>query len=72
MLQCKSMCVCWVSVDCEEPEPVTEQPAVTEASHDYKGQEEVNYQNAVSILEDKTQAQKSVVVFLLHNTLTIV
>ena len=47
VLQCKSMCVCWVSVDCEEPEPVTIKESVTEASHDYK--EEVNYQNAVSI-----------------------
>ena len=41
------MCVCWVSVDCEEPVTI-KQPTVTEASHDYKVQEEVNYQNAVS------------------------
>ena len=47
MLQCKSMCVCWVNVDCEEPEAVTIKEPNTEASQDYK--EEVNYQNAVSI-----------------------
>ena len=47
MLQCKSMCVCWVSVDCEEPEVKVEQP-VTEVFQDYKVEEEVNFQNAVS------------------------
>ena len=47
VLQCKSMCVCWVSVDCEEPEVKVEQP-VTEVFQDYKVEEEVNYQNAVS------------------------
>ena len=41
------MCVCWVSVDCEEPEVKEEEPPVTEAPQDYK-EEEVNYQNAVS------------------------
>ena len=43
------MCVCWVSVDCEEPVTI-KQPPATEAPHDYKGEEEVSYQNAVSIL----------------------
>ena len=46
-IQCKSMCVCWVSVDCEEPEVKEEEPPITEAPQDYK-EEEVNYQNAVS------------------------
>ena len=41
------MCVCWVSVDCEEPEVKEKEPPVTEAPQDYK-EEEVNYQNAVS------------------------
>ena len=65
MLQCKSMCVCWVSVDCEEPEVKVEQP-VTETLQDYKGEEEVNYQNAVSKVYILIEGLK-VQLHLLHN-----
>ena len=66
------MCVCWVSVDCEEPEVRTEE-ASTEAPHDYKAEGEVNYQNAVSIhLQVYMMHQSHKLIFLVLSYDTLV